>query len=127
MKISLDNYPENHNRIDGYRDGTIIINTTEYHRSLIIIPEQPVLDWPPDTFTDIAVQHLDIVISHQPDILLLGTGNNMQFPAPELIENLFLAGIGLEVMDSWSACRCFNLLLSEGRKVAAALILEQQD
>ncbi len=126
MKISLDNNPENLNRINGYRDGTIIINATEYRHSLIITPENPVIHWPPETFKDIAVQHLEIVLETKPELLILGTGKTLMFPSPELTENVFLANIGLEVMDTRSACRCFNLLSSEGRKVVAALIIDQE-
>jgi len=54
---------------------------------------------------------------------LIGTGARFQFPEPALLAPLQKAGIGVEVMDTQAACRTYNILLGEGRSVAAALIL----
>ena len=57
------------------------------------------------------------------EILLLGTGNSLRFPSPALLQPLMAARTGLEVMDTRAACRTFNILAAEGRKVAAAILL----
>jgi uncharacterized protein len=57
-------------------------------------------------------------------VVLLGTGARQRFPAPVLMRSLIDRGIGVEVMDTHAACRTYNILMAEGRDVAAALILE---
>ena len=54
--------------------------------------------------------------------MLLGTGARQRFPHPRLTAPLAQAGIGLEVMDLQAACRTYNILVAEERKVAAALL-----
>ena len=66
---------------------------------------------------------LDSVRKVKPDLVILGTGNQQRFPPPKLYQSLVFAGIGLEIMTTPAACRTYNILVSEGRMVAAALIL----
>ena len=63
------------------------------------------------------------MLALEPEILLLGTGNRMQFPDPKLLVRVHEAAIGLEVMDTQAVCRTYNILASEGREVAAAILL----
>jgi uncharacterized protein len=58
------------------------------------------------------------------EIVLLGTGRLLRFPRPELLRPLVQAGVGVEVMDVQAACRTYNILASEERKVAAALLFD---
>ena len=60
------------------------------------------------------------------DVLLLGTGDALRFPAPACLLSLTRAGIGIEVMDTPAACRTYNFLLSEDRRVAAAVLVGQK-
>ncbi len=69
----------------------------------------------------ITLDHLAPLIAERPDVILLGTGELQSFPPQELGMGLMNRGIGLEVMDTAAACRTYNVLLSEGRAVAAAL------
>ena len=69
-------------------------------------------------------QHQDGVRELQAEIVLLGTGPRQRFPHPRLTAALASAGIGLEVMDVQAACRTYNILVAEERKVAAALLFE---
>jgi len=57
------------------------------------------------------------------EIVLPGTGAQLRFPRPEILRPLLEAGVGVEVMDVQAACRTYNILVSEERKVAAALLL----
>ena len=59
----------------------------------------------------------------EPEIALLGTGDRQRFPHPRLIQALMARGIGVEVMDTSAACRTYNIVMLEGRRVAAALLL----
>ncbi|WP_419613488.1 Mth938-like domain-containing protein, partial [Thiolapillus sp.] len=64
-----------------------------------------------------------LLASHQPDVILLGSGTNQLFPHPSLFIPLMQAGIGYEIMPTHAACRTYNILLAEDRRVLAALIL----
>lgn len=123
MKIDLDTNPADHYRIDAYQPGCIIVNGERCTASLIISPGTLIKDWPVTAFSDIALQHIGQITALQPELIILGTGNHLQFPAPELIAPVFELNIGFEVMDTGAACRCYNLLLSEKRNVAAGLIM----
>jgi uncharacterized protein len=125
MKIDLDTTPDDHYRIDAYQGGLISINGKHYTSSLIISPGKVVPDWPPSVFTDLASQHIEQIIQLKPEIIILGTGQQLYFPAPDLIARIFELEIGFEVMDTGAACRCYNLLVSEKRNVAAGLIMIQ--
>jgi uncharacterized protein len=72
---------------------------------------------------DLEVEHLQAVLALEPQIILLGTGERQVFPAPAIAAAVQAAGIGLEVMDTRAACRTYNVLVQEGRRVAAALIV----
>jgi uncharacterized protein len=125
MKIDLDTTPDDHYRIDAYQGGLISINGEHYTSSLIISPGKVIPDWPPSAFTDLASQHIEQIIQLKPEIIILGTGQQLYFPAPELIARIFEFEIGFEVMDTGAACRCYNLLASDKRNVAAGLIMIQ--
>jgi uncharacterized protein len=64
-----------------------------------------------------------VLVALAPEVVLLGTGAALRFPAPGITRALVEARIGLEVMDVQAACRTFNILVAEGRAVAAALLL----
>ena len=123
MKIDLDTSAGDQYRIDAYQSGLISINGSQYTSSLIISPDKVIPDWSPSAFTDLASQHIEQIIQLEPEIIILGTGQQLHFPAPDLIAQIFEHEIGFEVMDTGAACRCYNLLLSEKRNVAAGLIM----
>jgi uncharacterized protein len=123
MKIDLDPIPTDQYSIESYQHGVITINNYQYKTSLIISPTKLITNWPPVRFSDLATQHIYQITSLQPEIIILGTGSRLHFPAPELIEDIFKQDIGFEVMDTGAACRCYNLLVSEARNVAAGLLM----
>lgn len=91
------------------------------------MPEQEPVDWPVCSFGGLLQTHFDSVVAAGPDILILGTGRQQRFVAPALMAALIGKGIGIECMTNQAACRTYNLLVSEGRKVALALILEDTE
>ena len=123
MKLELDNNDKDLNRIDSYDTGVICINGTRLTSSLIVSPYLLINDWPPQRFADIASQHIEQILQLHPEIIILGTGHQLQFLAPQLTSYIQQHGIGFEAMDTGAACRCYNLLMSEGRKIAAGLLL----
>ena len=81
-------------------------------------------DWPVTRFADLRAEDFAFLRDLQAEIVLLGTGPRQRFPHPRLTAALANAGVGLEVMDVQAACRTYNILVAEERKVAAALLFE---
>lgn len=111
------------NLFTGYGENYVEINRRRYENSLIVLPGKIVKDWEIASFEHLAAAHFEFLANLEPEIVLLGTGVKLRFPAPALTRSLVAAQIGLEVMDTAAACRTYNILAAEGRKVAAALLL----
>ncbi|MFK7887030.1 MAG: Mth938-like domain-containing protein [Gammaproteobacteria bacterium] len=109
--------------IRGLGDGEIKIADDTY-RSSVLITSQSVHDnWPVQSVADLTPELWTPILDDGAKILILGTGARIAFPRPEQTAPLTTRGVGVEVMDTAAACRTFNVLLSEGREVAAAIIL----
>ncbi len=122
MKLHLT-HPEGNNLISGYGPGWVEINLIRYSSSLIVLPGLLVQDWQVDNFESLQPAHFEALAGLDPEIVLLGTGAKLRFPHPGLSRCLIDIGVGMECMDTGGACRTYNILMSEGRKVAAALIV----
>ena len=109
------------NVITAYGEDYVAVNGARHTSSLIVTPDQ-VLPWDVSEFSKITAEQLERLKTLQAEILLLGTGPRQRFPHPRLTAPLAAAGIGVEVMDLKAACRTFNILVAEERKVAAALL-----
>jgi uncharacterized protein len=126
MKIERTPGPEGNAKIvRRYGDGYIVINEQTIDTSAIVSPDTLDTDWPPESFGELQAQHLQPLLAMEPDVVLLGTGRSQHFPPPELVAPLYRAGIGVEIMDTPAACRTFNILMNEGRKVVAGLLMIQ--
>jgi uncharacterized protein len=101
----------------------VTINDETIHTSVIVTPERIIRDWLPYTFGDLERRHIDRLEELQPEIIILGTGLRLRFPNAEFTAGFLSRGIGVEVMDTTAACRTYNILLSEDRRVVAALLL----
>ncbi len=91
--------------------------------SLVVTPDVLLRGWPPASFQQLAVEHLEMVADLEPELVLLGLGERLQFPAPDLVAPLVRRKIGIEYMDTPAACRTYNFLAAEGRKIAAAILI----
>jgi uncharacterized protein len=111
------------NTFTGYGDGYVMVNDRRIEKSVIVLPERIIADWPATSFEALAPGHLAALADLDREIVLLGTGARQRFPRPELMRALIQAGVGVEVMDVQAACRTYNILMAEERKVAAALLL----
>ncbi len=107
----------------GYGEGYVLVNQERYEGSLVVMPERLWTEWGAKRFDDLCEADFAALVPLQPDVVLLGTGSRLRFPPRELTRPLAQARIGLEVMDLQAACRTYNILVEEGRKVAAALLL----
>ncbi len=121
MKIQLET-GGSRNIIRAYGPGRVTVNRDVYTTSLIVTPDQ-IQDWPPRVFTELNETHFEIIAGLEPEVAILGTGHRQHFPKPDAIQILTRANIGLEVMDTGAACRTYNILMGEGRRVAAALLM----
>jgi uncharacterized protein len=122
MKITLES-GGNTNIIRAYAPGQVTVNQTNYTASLIVAPDALVPNWRPQTLADLKADDFQSIVTMNPEIVLLGTGLQLRFPAPPVTRNLVDAQIGLEVMDTGAACRTYNVLMAEGRRVVAALLV----
>lgn len=91
--------------------------------SFIMTPSQLIRNWPPQTVAEICANHLETVAELGPEVLIIGTGVSLEFPDVRLTYDLMDKGIGVEVMDTAAACRTYNVLMHEGRRVALALVV----
>lgn len=122
MKLHLHEFGER-NVIRRCQNGTITVNEQTYSDSVVITPEQLVDDWRPETIDELTADDLGSVAQLGVELVILGTGERQVFPAAHVLEPLINAAVGIEVMDSAAAARTYNILASEGRNVAAAILL----
>ncbi|MFH1604356.1 MAG: Mth938-like domain-containing protein [Pseudomonadota bacterium] len=110
------------NLFTGYGAGYVMINRQRHERNLVVLRDRLVTDWHPTGFDDLNAADFAMLAQLEPEIVLLGTGERLRFPRPELTRPLIEARIGFEVMDNQAACRTYNFLAAEERKVVAALL-----
>ncbi|TNF33974.1 MAG: hypothetical protein EP315_07825 [Gammaproteobacteria bacterium] len=122
MKFSED-FSSGTNIIHGYNHSGININGVVYSTSLVVSNHELVTDWPVPAIDELETQHLDIILQSEPEVIIIGTGKRLQFPAPELYRSVLERGMAIEFMDSGAACRTYTILLSENRRVTAGIIL----
>ncbi|MDR5738463.1 MULTISPECIES: Mth938-like domain-containing protein [unclassified Caballeronia] len=112
------------NTITSYGDGFVAINLQRHEGSVIVIPDAPVADWPVSSFDALTPEHFEVLVQAAPEVVIFGSGGKLRFPHPRLVARLAKHRIGVETMDFGAACRTYNILMSEGRRVAAALLIE---
>lgn len=111
------------NLIRRYGADFIAIGEEEIRASCIVGATTLIRDWPPRSVPDLVIEHFAPLFDYQPEVVVLSTGAKQQFPRAALRAEFAMRKIGLEVMEVGAACRTFNVLLSEERKVLAAVLL----
>ena len=101
----------------GIRVGDDYIN-----KALILSEQELITDWGVAKVADINEESLQAVFDLLPELVIIGTGEKQVFLAPPVQTLFFTRNIGFEVMTTDAACRTFNVLVTEGRKVVAALL-----
>ena len=107
----------------GHGDGYVTVNDKRYEQPVVVTARTVHTDWPATDFASLTAEHFDYFLEMQPEVLLLGTGKQQQFAHPQLLQKLIKAGIGIEFMDTPAACRTYNILVAEDRKVVAAILI----
>ena len=124
MKLHLD-AGSGQNFFTGYGDGYVAVNQERYDDRLVVTPVRVIRDWHRADVDGLRAEHFEFVTELAPEIIILGTGRSLRFPSRELLRSLADAHVGIEVMDTHAACRTYNILSGEGRRVAAALLIEK--
>lgn len=121
MKLTLDANPAV-TLVRSYSNGELRVGEQVFHRSCILTPDAVVPDWRPTKVADLEERDLEALFAAKPQLVLLGTGDRQQFPSVQIRGAFVRAGVGLEVMDLGAACRTFNVLVQEERRVCAGLL-----
>ena len=122
MKLQLEN-PPGTNLIRSYGPGQLRIGEIMHARSVIVTATTVIAPWRPALAADLTTVDLEPLLGLGPEVVLLGTGARQQFPDLQVLRILHEQRIGVEVMDTAAACRTYNVLVTEGRNVAAALMV----
>ncbi|MDJ0928411.1 MAG: Mth938-like domain-containing protein [Gammaproteobacteria bacterium] len=111
--------------IRSYSPGELRIGELTFSRSVIITATAELREWTPPSLESLQPDDLDQALADDPELVLLGTGNIQRFPPARTVATILRRGIGLEAMTTDAACRTYNVLAGEGRRVAAALLVRQ--
>ncbi len=109
--------------VTGSGQGWVRVNATEYRENLVLTPDSLHPGVAPGGFDALTPADFASLLGYTPEIVLLGTGATQRFPQPALTRALIDARVGIEVMDTPAACRTFNILTGEGRRVVALLLV----
>lgn len=109
--------------VRSYSPDEVRVGETVLRHSFLISSTQLVADWKPQRVEDLTVEDIEAIVALEPEIVILGSGNQQKFPETRWLANLLSRGIGCEVMDTGAACRTYNVLVSEDRKVVGALMV----
>jgi uncharacterized protein len=108
--------------IRGY-DATSITTSDGVITSSTLIAAATLEPWPPHSVAELTAAHVDLLLAHDPEVLLIGTGPKFALPPQAALAAARAKRIGVEVMDTAAACRTYNVLVGEGRRVVAGLML----
>lgn len=121
MDLTLDQ-PGDHLFVRAISERGIRVIDDWYRGPLLISADTLVTEWPVPSFEHLSETQLEPIFALQPDVVLLGTGARQRFLPATLLVAFFDHGIGIETMTTRSACRTFNILVAERRRVVAALM-----
>jgi uncharacterized protein len=109
--------------ITAYGEGWVAINGERHTRSLVLSSTSGVLPWECTRFEDLTATHFDCLLADRPELVVFGSGSRLRFARPALLQSLMARRVGVETMDTAAACRTYNILAGEGRRVTAALLI----
>ncbi|MFV2003887.1 MAG: Mth938-like domain-containing protein [Gammaproteobacteria bacterium] len=122
MKFAQDSLDEGY-VITAYDSDGVAINGKKFSQSLIISTTRLDENWRLTTIESLQASHIDQILSLNPELIIIGTGDRLVFPAVETYSAIIKHGVGVDFMDTGAACRTYNILMSESRNVVAGLIL----
>ena len=110
--------------ISGYGPGWIAVDGERIDNSVVISSAGLRFDWQCRIFEDLDAGHFSRLAEIDAELVIFGSGERIRFPTPAWLAPLIAKRIGVETMDTRAACRTYNILSGEGRKVVAALLVE---
>ncbi len=123
MKFHLSN-SQGLNVFTAHGAGYVQVNDRRYEQPLIVTPELVLNSWSAQTFASLTEADFNFFLELKPEVLLVGTGSQHHFAHPQLYRSLTTAGIAVEFMNTPAACRTYNILMAEDRKVVAGILFE---
>ena len=124
MKLHAERI-EGTNAIARHGPDGVLVNGVQHTHSVVVPWTGLVTAWPVTRFEDLTADHFKALAEHAPELVIFGSGARLRFPPAGLLRPLIERRIGVETMDTAAACRTYNVLLSEGRTVVAALLFER--
>ncbi len=112
--------------ITAHGPGWVAVNGQRHESSLVLAANGQCSAWEPQRLEDLCAghfEHLLVLDDMVPELIIFGSGPRMRFAPASALQPLFARHIGVETMDTAAACRTFNILASEGRRVLAALLV----
>ena len=122
MKLHLNN-TTGHNTITGHGPGFVQVNQSRIEASLIVMPDKLISPWLVGDISTLTFADFASLVELKPELIVFGSGPRFRFPDAHIMAAFSQARIGFEAMDTPAACRTYNVLMSEGRGVAAALLI----
>ncbi|BDW10769.1 hypothetical protein PSHI8_08510 [Polynucleobacter sp. SHI8] len=113
------------NTVTRYDAEYIEINEQRFENSIIVMPEGEVLPWNVNYFAQLEQPDFHLILEKKPALVIFGSGKRLRFLHPTILQDLIQAKIGFETMDTQAACRTYNILMSEGRLVLGAFLIEK--
>ncbi|MCF7985594.1 MAG: Mth938-like domain-containing protein [Thiohalocapsa sp.] len=108
--------------IEAYAADRVRVNGRDYSAGVAVSARRIMPEWGPAGVEALSAADIEALLETDPQVVILGTGARQHFPDPAVLAALMQRGIGIEVMDTGAACRTYNILASEGRRVVAALL-----
>jgi uncharacterized protein len=122
MKLEADNFDVQ--TIQGYGSGWVGVQGEKITHSVILGSQGQRVDWQCSRYEDLTEAHFAQLADFDAELIIFGSGSRLRFPQPAWLQPLIAKRIGLETMDTGAACRTYNILAGEGRRVVVALVLE---
>ena len=122
MKLHSDSVAAGGGRITAYGRGFVTVNETTFTTTVLLGQGTPAIDFAERRPGDLSTATIERIREQDPEVVIIGTGSRHVFPAREILASLTYSGIGVEVMSTSAACRTYNILSVEGRRVVALLL-----
>ena len=110
--------------ISGYGPDWISVGSEKIYSSVVIGSGGERFHWACNSFEELNTEHFSQLAALKTELIIFGSGTRIRFPHGSWVQPLIEQQIGLETMDTQAACRTYNILAGEGRRVAVALLLE---
>jgi uncharacterized protein len=109
--------------IEAYGDGGFRLTDGRHQGSIMILPHE-ISTFPCDDIESLQLRFLEPLLdaAEEIELVVLGTGSRQHFPSGEILQAFIERQLPLEVMDTGAACRTYNILVSESRRIGAAIL-----